>query len=99
VQSHYEAEFVRDMACSVAEWLSRLPAACAPHALQVEGDTATVDWAHGRLRLAWTPLPDRVIALMRLSRLQVRFCFEGPDAAERLAFMRRFDLTMQRGGG
>jgi hypothetical protein len=40
-----------------------------------------------------------VIALVRLPRLHVSFCFAGRDADQRLVFMKRFDLYMQRGGG
>jgi len=40
-----------------------------------------------------------VIALLRLQRLAVAFTFEGVDEAARQRFMKRFDLTMQRGGG
>jgi hypothetical protein len=36
---------------------------------------------------------------MRMPRLHVSFDFEGLDAQQRLAFMKRFDLYMQRGGG
>ena len=34
-----------------------------------------------------------------LQRLAVVFAFDGVDDAERHAFMKHFDLTMQRGGG
>jgi hypothetical protein len=36
---------------------------------------------------------------MRLPRLHVAFRFEGTAPTERLVFMRRFDLYLQRGGG
>jgi hypothetical protein len=40
-----------------------------------------------------------VIALLRMPRLLVAFRFQGLDADARYAFMKRFDLYMQRGGG
>jgi hypothetical protein len=40
-----------------------------------------------------------VIALLRLQRLAVSFVFEGVAEEARQRFMKRFDLTMQRGGG
>jgi hypothetical protein len=40
-----------------------------------------------------------VIGLISLPVLQVRFRFAGLDDAQRYAFMKRFDLYMQRGGG
>jgi hypothetical protein len=53
----------------------------------------------GTLDLHWRTGEPRVIALMRMPRLHVSFHFEGLDAQQRLTFMRRFDLYMQRGGG
>ena len=49
--------------------------------------------------LDWRTGEPRVIALVRLPRLHVAFRFEGLDADQRFAFMKRFDLYMQRGGG
>jgi hypothetical protein len=40
-----------------------------------------------------------VIALLRMQRLAVQFAFEGVEEDARQRFMKRFDLTMQRGGG
>ena len=44
-------------------------------------------------------LPPRQIALIRLPRLAVSFKFAGVADEVRHAFMKRFDLYMQRGGG
>ena len=55
--------------------------------------------APGTLTLDWRVGEPRVIAQVRLPRLHVSFRFEGLDAGQRLAFMKRFDLYMQRGGG
>ena len=51
------------------------------------------------MRLEWRAGDPRVIAQVRLPRLHVTFRFEGLDAGRRFAFMKRFDLYMQRGGG
>jgi hypothetical protein len=51
------------------------------------------------LQLRWQVMPPRVIALMRMPVLRVNFEFQGLSADERYAFMKRFDLYMQRGGG
>ena len=53
----------------------------------------------GRLDLVWQVLAPRRIALMSLPRLTVQFRFSGLDDPSRKAFMRYFDLYMQRGGG
>ena len=87
------------MGTTEAEWLMRLPQAIGPWAWRREGACVVVDLFAGQLEVGWEVLPPRVIALMRMPRLSVRFAFEGVQAQERLQFMRHFDLTMQRGGG
>ncbi len=99
MQSSYDERFERDMGCTEAEWLHWLPAALGDCAWQRSGASLVVAIPPGQLTLRWAPLPPRVIALMRMPRLQVSFAFSGLDAAQRYAFMKRFDLYMQRGGG
>jgi hypothetical protein len=99
MQSHYPARFERDMACTEAEWLGWLPAAIGEHRWEREPAGAVVHADPGTLHLAWHALPPRAIALVRLPRLHVTFEFDGVDDAARHAFMKRFDLYMQRGGG
>jgi len=89
------------MGTSEAEWLAALPRAIGQgHAWRLEGARqAVVSLGPGQLVIGWEPLPDRRIALLLMKRLLVRFRFEGTDEHERLAFMKPFDLTLQRGGG
>lgn len=93
------AEFEREQGCTEAEWLRWLPEAVHGHALALAPGAATVQVAGGTLHLTWQVLPPRRIALITLPRLQVRYAFEGVDEADRLRFMKRFDLHIQRGGG
>ncbi|MBS3997495.1 MAG: hypothetical protein KGZ67_09185 [Hydrogenophaga sp.] len=99
MQSTYAETFERDMGCTEAEWLGWLPAAIGNCPWQLDGASATVEIGGGALRLRWQAMPPRVIALMRMPVLRVGFAFSGLDAAQRYAFMKRFDLYMQRGGG
>jgi len=99
VQSFYPERFERDMACTEVEWLSWLPRAVGEHAHEVRGASARVTLGAGELQLDWRVEPPRVIALMRLPRLALRFAFSGVGEAQRYAFMKRFDLYTQRGGG
>ena len=87
------------MGCTEAEWLGWLPAAIGDNKWLREGDSANVSIGPGRLLLSWQVGSPRIIALMRIPRLLVSFRFTGLDEAERYAFMKRFDLYMQRGGG
>ena|SRR5438105_4370204 len=99
MQSAYAQRFEREMACTENEWLMGLPAAIGEHAWQRDGAAVKVRIGAGSLELDWRAGELRVIAQVRLPRLHVAFRFVGLDAAQRLAFMKRFDLYMQRGGG
>ena len=99
MQSYYPEQFERDMATTEAEWLAALPRAVGEHPCTLSAGSADILIDEGRLLLQWHALPPRVIALLRLPRLAVAFTFEGVDEGARQRFMKRFDLTMQRGGG
>lgn len=99
MQSAYAERFEREMGCTEAEWLMWLPAAIGDHEWRRQPGGASVSIAPGTLTLDWYNGEPRVIAQVRLPRLHVSFRFEGLAADQRLAFMKRFDLYMQRGGG
>ena len=99
MQSFYPSSFDREMGCTEAEWLGWLPAAIGDHPWQRDGALVTISFGAGSLALSWQVGSLRVIALLRLPRLLVSFRFTGLSEAERHAFMKRFDLYMQRGGG
>jgi hypothetical protein len=92
--------FTRDYGCTLAEWERWLPEATHGHAWHRAGPAeAEVMLPPGHLTLRWQVLPPRQIALIRLSRLEVVFGFEGVPAETRARFLRLFDLHTQRGGG
>ncbi len=99
MQSVYDERFERDMACTEADWLRWLPEALGAHHWKRQERTVGVRIGDGALGLTWQVAEPREIALVVLPRLLVRFRFAGVDAAARHAFMQRFDLYMQRGGG
>lgn len=99
MQSYYPERFERDMGTTETEWLTALPRALGDYPFVVGTDQARVQIGEGHLQLQWHTLPPRVIALLRLQRLAVSFVFEGVEEEARQRFMKRFDLTMQRGGG
>lgn len=94
-----EERFERDCGCTEAEWLGWLPGAVRDHALTLQPGAAVVHIDGGTLQLRWAPLPPRRIALLAMPRLAVSFAFDGVGLESRAAFMRYFDLFMQRGGG
>jgi hypothetical protein len=99
MQSYYEERFEREMGCTEAEWLMWLPNAIGDNFWKLHTGAAGVRIGDGALGLTWTVGEPRVIALMRMPRLLVKFRFAGLDEAQRYKFMKRFDLYMQRGGG
>jgi hypothetical protein len=99
MQSAYAERFEREMGCTENEWLMWLPAAIGEHAWQREGSSVAVRIGAGNLQIDWRTGEPRRIAQVTLPRLHAAFRFAGLDATQRLAFMKRFDLYMQRGGG
>lgn len=95
----YPETFERDMACLEADWLRWLPSAIGEHFYKLHPGRAGVRLGDGALGLTWQVAEPRVIGLVRLPRLLVRFRFGGVSEVDRQAFMTRFDLYMQRGGG
>ncbi len=100
MQADYPASFDREQGFTAADWQRCLPGAvrdCPLHWGQA--GQATVLLGGGALVLCWQALPPRQIALLRMPRLAVQYRFTNVAAADRLAFMRYFDLYIQRGGG
>jgi hypothetical protein len=95
-----EEVFEREHGCTDAEWRRWLPGAVKTQPLHLDtAPQATVDLEPGTLHLAWQVLPPRRIALFTMPRMTVSYRFDGVAPAQRQAFMRYFDLYLQRGGG
>jgi hypothetical protein len=92
--------FSREYGCTQDEWLRWMPEAVHGHAwTQPNTGSLQVSIGQGVLALDWQVLAPRVIALIRLPRMTVSFRFSDVSVEERAAFMKRFDLHLQRGGG
>jgi hypothetical protein len=99
MQDFYAERFEREMGCTEAEWLMWLPRAIGDHHWKQQVGAAGVRIGDGALGLKWQVGAPRVIGLISIPVLKVSFRFAGLDDQERYAFMKRFDLYMQRGGG
>ncbi len=99
MQSHYPERFERELGCTERDWLRWLPSAIGVLPYQLHEGRASVSFETGALSLSWRERQPLRIALVRMPRLEVEFVFEGLSEVQRHAFMRRFDLHMQRGGG
>ncbi len=91
--------FEREYGCTETEWLRWLPGAVRDQALSLAPGQACIGIDGGALRLGWTVLPPRQIALIRMPRMAVTFAFDAVSDEARTDFMRYFDLYLQRGGG
>lgn len=77
------------------EFVRLLPLATGEETFREMGDSFLgKGWS---LRL--TRIPPLAIGLVRLERHRVEIAFDGLDEAAQEAFMRRFSLHYQRGGG
>jgi len=99
VFAHYPLAFEREMGCTEEDLRAWLPGASGERPLTLHQGGADVALEGGVVTLQWHPLEPRRIALLVMPRLQVRFYARDVDEATWQAFMRHFDLYMQRGGG
>lgn len=97
--STYPAHFHREMGCTVNDWERWLPAALGAHEVSAQPGRIAVALDPGQLRIVWFEKEPRRIAQVRIPRLHVEFEFADVPEAQRTAFMQRFDLYLQRGGG
>jgi hypothetical protein len=93
--------FERDMGCTPGELRASLAQALPGSVLSVDpcGASALAHFNDGSLRLSWSSLPPRRIALLEIPRLRVCFEYERLQARRRYEVQRHFDLVYQRGGG
>ena len=98
-QSTAPFEFAWDMSISRIEFERSLPEAVDNVAYAIDGAVFSHHVAGRSWRITLEPLPDRVIALLRLPRHRVSFRLEGYDPAARSAWIDRFQRYFQRGGG
>lgn len=98
--STYTEAFEREHGCTPGDWRAWLPEAIGAHPWSAPGpECARIEIGAGTLELQWRELPPRRIALMVMPRLLVSYRFANVGADQRVRFMQRFDLVLQRGGG
>lgn len=94
-------DFERVMGCTVADLLSWLPRALPSASLLLDATKrrCSATLPEGSLRLTWTLLEPRRIALLEIPRLSVGFSYTGLSPEQRYKVQKRFDLETLRGGG
>lgn len=89
---------VREVTATRKEYETGLQQA-VPGGIRIEGDSIYVTRDEVQIRIDITPLPDLVIALIRLSRLQATWTFLSGSEAAKAALVEHMDWSMKRGGG
>lgn len=89
---------VREVTATRKEYLTGLEQA-VPGGIKVEGDSIFVTREEVQIRIDIAPLPDLVIALIRLSRLQATWTFLSGSDEAKAALVEHMDWSMKRGGG
>ena len=92
-------DFSWDMSISRIEFERSLPDAVDNVAYTVQGAVFAHEADDRGWRIELEPLPDRIIALLRLPRHRVNFSLRGYDDAACAAWVDRFRRYFQRGGG
>ena len=89
----------KDMALTREEFVRLLPGAAGDLPWREEAGRFRLGAEDAGVDITLDPQPPRRIALFTLPVMRVSFRFHGWSAAERDAFVKRFDLAFQRGGG
>lgn len=89
---------VRDMATTEREFRSGLSFAF-PEGVTERDGAFHVTHADAAMEIRIAPLPPRVIALLKLPRLDIRIHFTAGSLEQQQAMLARMDRAMQRGGG
>lgn len=70
-----------------------------PHGTSRDG-FPVFDLGNGTVEIRYSPAPPKTFGgLLALPQAHVTLAFEGTSDAERAAFVHRFDIAFQRGGG
>lgn len=93
--------FTREYGCTLAEWHRWMDGGATQGLPRVRGPGASLRLMLpvGELLLRWQELEPRVIALIRLPRLEVNFEFLHVPPQAQTDFLTVFDRHLQRGGG
>ena len=89
---------VREVTATRKEYETGLEQA-VPGGIRIEGDSIFVTQGEVQIRIDTAPMPDLVIALMRLSRLQATWTFLSGSEEAKAALVEHMDWSMKRGGG
>lgn len=90
---------VSQMGLTHAEFLRSLPTAAGGMDLRVEAPRILIEDETRRVEIRLGPEQQRHLGALVLPVTEVRLMFHGFSPDERKRFLKRFELTFQRGGG
>lgn len=88
-----------EMTISRDEFLRILPGAVGATGYRASDTLIEYEGQGCGWRIELAPMPELRIGLLALARHRVTIAFRGCGAAERAAFLARFELHFRRGGG
>lgn len=88
----------RLMSLSESEFQASI-AKLGPHRISAAG-FPMFDLGRGSVEIRYTPAPPKTLGgLLALPQAHITLAFDGADEHARAAFVHRFDIAFQRGGG
>ena len=88
------------MAANASEYASGMARLTRDMTSRVDGPATVVELDGGSVAITYTPKEGRRLSpLLVMPAADVTFAFNGVEDAERTAFIAKFDLVFQRGGG
>ena len=89
----------REMSITHKEFLRLLPLAVQGASVNRRDNMLTVKTASGRLTITLAPQTTRKLGLLEFPVTTVTMEFHDFNPSDQAAFLKRFDLAYQRGGG
>ena len=89
----------REMSITHKDFFRLLPRAVNGAPVTRDGNQAHIATGAGRVKITLAPESVRKLGLMEFPVTPVSIEFDGFNPAEQTAFLSRFDLAYQRGGG
>ena len=87
------------MSITHKEFFRLLPRAVNNAVLARQGNNVDITTSAGLVKITLSPETVRKLAIMEFPVTEVTIEFSGFSASERAAFLARFDLAYQKGGG
>ena len=94
-----DTHLIREMSITHNEFFRLLPRAVNDAAVARQGNRIDITTGTGLVKITLAPETVRKLAMLEFPVTEVTIEFNGFSASERVAFLARFDLAYQKGGG